>query len=82
MAEFKFNIGDKVILDYPDYAMFNGEVCTVKDARYSRILDSNLYLVEERFGWFNENRLILHKHKQPEQLVSNMDLSQLFKEGL
>ena len=75
MAEFKFNIGDKVILDYPDYPEYNRSVCTIR-GRERLFDDRNSYLVEEYSGFFDENHLI--PYAQPEELVPVVSLKTLF----
>ena len=81
MVDRKFSIGDKVILDCPESPEYNGHVCTIKGMEH-RLDGFNFYCYCARkyVGLFNQDNLI--PYEQHEKLVSSMDLSQLFKEGL
>ena len=81
MAEFKFNIGDKVILNCPESPEYNGQVCTIRGMEHG-FGDLNFYCFREYVGTFFEDELIPYVQEPYEKLVSSMDLSQLFKEGL
>ena len=78
MVSYKFSIGDKVTLDCPEAPEYNGQVCTIRGMEHG--VGGNFYCVREFVMIFPEDKLI--PYEQHGKLVSSMDLSQLFKEGL
>lgn len=82
MAEYKFEVGDKVIVDYSDDAV-RGYICTILARHRIAPLPSNYYELKEVNGLYVEHVLLPYVKSEPnEKLVSSIDLSQLFKEGL
>ena len=78
MDEFKYDIGDKVIVDYPDDAV-SGLVCTILARHHIAPLPSNYYELKEVRGIYVER--VLLPYLQAESLVPNADLKTLFSGG-
>ena len=79
MAEFKFDVGDSVVLAYPDFPEYDGRVCTIRSREYIRAIGKNYYGVEEAVGLLVEDHLI--PYERPEELAPNVDLKTLFGGG-
>ena len=78
MDEFKYDIGDKVIVNHPDDT-FRGLVCTILAGHRIAPLPHNYYELKEVNGIYVED--ILLPYVQTESLVPNVDLKTLFGGG-
>ena len=81
MAEYKFGVGDSVVLAYPDFPEYDGRICTICSREYIREIGKNYYGVEEATGLFVEDHLIPYAQERPEELVPNVDLKTFFGGG-
>ena len=80
MAEFKFDVGDRVVLDYPDLPKYDGRICTIYSREY--VLGKNYYRLKGVIGLALEEHLIPYMQEQPEKLTPNVDLKTLLDGGL